>query len=70
MKFLNTYEVIFIPPHKLILKFGVPIMLLRNLNPTKGLCNDTRLIVRDLKQHIIKAEIITGTHLDQIVYIS
>ena len=39
------------------------IILLRNLNLTKGLYNDTRLIVRDLKQYIIKAEIIIGTHL-------
>ena len=69
VEFLNTLTPSGTPPHKLILKFSIPIMLLRNLSSTKGFCNGTRLIVRDLKQHIIEAEIITGTHLDQRVYI-
>ena len=43
--------------YKLILKVDIPIILLRNFNPTKRLCNSTKLI-----------EIITGTYLGQRVY--
>ena len=33
-----------VPQHLLRLKPGMPIMLLRNINPRLGLCNGTRLI--------------------------
>jgi ATP-dependent DNA helicase PIF1 len=44
-KFLNTLSVTGLPNHTLKLKIGVPIMLLWNVDPSKGLCNGTRLIV-------------------------
>jgi ATP-dependent DNA helicase PIF1 len=44
-EFLNTLEVSAMPSHKLSLKIGAPVMLLRNLNPLVGLCNGTCLIV-------------------------
>ncbi|CAD6210906.1 unnamed protein product [Miscanthus lutarioriparius] len=47
-EFLNTICMSGLPDHHLQLKVGVPIMLLRNLDPTKGLCNGTRLIVTQL----------------------
>ena len=65
MKFLNTLTSSSTSFHKLILKVGIPIMLLRNLSPTKRLCNSTKLIVKNLKQYIIEAEIITGTYFGQ-----
>ncbi len=46
VEFLNTLTSSGIPPHRLILKIGVPIMLLRNISPTEGLCNGIRLIVK------------------------
>ncbi|TVU00336.1 hypothetical protein EJB05_54231, partial [Eragrostis curvula] len=58
-----------LPDHHLQLKIGVPIMLLRNLNPSKGLCNGTRLIVTQLTHRIIEAQIITGKAKGSIVYI-
>jgi hypothetical protein len=44
--FLNTLEFSSITNHKLELKVGVPILLLRNINQSIGLCNGTRLIVK------------------------
>ncbi len=44
-EFLNTLEVSGMPSHKLSLN-DAPMMLLRNLDPSAGLCNGTRLIVR------------------------
>ena len=57
------------PPHKLHLKVGAVIMLLRNLNPKKGLCNGTRLLVVDLQRHIIEAKILTGNNANEITFL-
>ena len=43
-EYLNTLKPNGFPHHSLSLKPGMPIMLLRNLNPRQGLCNGTRLI--------------------------
>ncbi|XP_022847592.1 uncharacterized protein LOC111370120 [Olea europaea var. sylvestris] len=42
--FLNTLTPNGIPPHELKLKVNCPVMLLRNINPSEGLCNGTRLV--------------------------
>ena len=44
-EFLNSIDLSGFPPHVLQLKIGVPITLLRNINPPK-LCNGTRLAVK------------------------
>ncbi len=48
---------------------GVPILLLRNLNQSIGLCNGTRLIIKRLGQRVIEAEIITGNNVGKRVFI-
>ena len=47
-EYLNTLTPDGFPPHTLMLKPGIPLMLLRNLNPKEGLCNGTRLIFNKL----------------------
>ncbi|GBM08939.1 hypothetical protein AVEN_57478-1 [Araneus ventricosus] len=59
VEFLNSLNPSCIPLHRLELKVGCPIRLLRNLNPPK-LCNSSRLIVKALHAHIIEATILTG----------
>lgn len=68
-EFLHSQTPSGMPPHKLTLKIGTIIMLLRNMNPKKGLCNGTRLIVHSLHDHFIDAKILTGTHKNDRVYI-
>lgn len=57
------------PPHRLVLKKNAPIMLLRNLDPRRGLCNGTRLICIQFHSRVIEAEIITGTNIGTRVFI-
>ncbi|XP_024190810.1 uncharacterized protein LOC112194807 isoform X4 [Rosa chinensis] len=59
-EFLNSITAGGLPPHKLTLKVGAPIMLLRNIDPKLGLCNGTRLLCRGSYQNLIDAEILTG----------
>ena len=61
LEFANSLTPTGMPPHRLLLKKGAIVMLLRNLDVTKGLCNGTRLIVHNLHEHVIDAEIITGS---------
>ncbi|PIA57971.1 hypothetical protein AQUCO_00500123v1 [Aquilegia coerulea] len=58
-----------LPPHKLILKVGAPIILMRNLDPFGGLCNGTRLVCRWFKENLICAEILTGSFYGKPAFI-
>ncbi len=69
VEFLNTLQFNGITNHKLELKVGVPILLLRNLNQSIRFCNGTKLIVKRLGQRVIEAEIITGNNVDKRVFI-
>ncbi|KAM0911763.1 hypothetical protein ACQ4PT_013243 [Festuca glaucescens] len=44
-EFLHSVTINNFPHHELNLKVGVPVMLLRNINQSLGLCNGTRLLV-------------------------
>ena len=44
IEYLNSLTPNGIPGHTLSLKHGMPLMLMRNINPKQGLCNGTKLI--------------------------
>ncbi len=69
VEFLNTLQFSSIANHKLELKVGVLILLLRNLNQSIRLCNGTRLIIKRLGQRVIEAEIITRNNVGKRVFI-
>ena len=69
VEFLNSLNVSGLPPHKLRLKIGCPIILLRNIDPSHGLCNGTRLICKGFMRNVIDAEIAVGQHAGKRVFL-
>nr|XP_023883470.1 uncharacterized protein LOC111995771 [Quercus suber] len=69
VEFLNSLKFPGIPNHRLRLKVGLPVMLLRNINQSAGLCNGTRLVVTQLSKWVIEAKVITGSHVGNKVFI-
>ncbi|GFX29209.1 ATP-dependent DNA helicase [Trichonephila clavipes] len=55
----HSLELSGVPSHKLELKVGVPVLLMRNFNVPR-LCNCTQLQITELGRHIVKATILTG----------
>jgi ATP-dependent DNA helicase PIF1 len=68
-EFLNSLLLSRLPPHNLVLKVGVPIMLLRNMNGLKGQANGTRLIIRVMHNFVLDVEIISGKNIGARVFI-
>nr|XP_027096136.1 uncharacterized protein LOC113716034 [Coffea arabica] len=67
--FLSTLSPSDLPPHKFVLKPNAPIILLRNLDPTEGLCNGIRLIYKSLSKNMIHAQIAIGHFAGKEVFI-
>jgi hypothetical protein len=68
-EFLHKIDPPNFPQHRISLKVGVPIMLLRNINQAIGLCNGTRLMVTRLGEWVLEAKIMTGTNIGERVCI-
>ncbi|XP_074321416.1 uncharacterized protein LOC141657922 [Silene latifolia] len=56
-------------PHDLILKENCPVILLRNIQPSYGLCNGTRLICKRFYPNSVECVITTGHHRGEHVFI-
>ena len=63
IEFLQSLEPASLPPSKLSLKIGAPVIVLRNLSPKQGLCNGTRMTITQLGRSCIGG-IISGGQFD------
>ncbi|CAN1273121.1 ATP-dependent DNA helicase PIF1, partial [Linum perenne] len=61
VEFLNALTFNGMPEHQLRLKPYAIAMLLRNLNPSAGLCNGTRILLTHLGEHTLRGLIIGGS---------
>ncbi|XP_057451825.1 uncharacterized protein LOC130743602 [Lotus japonicus] len=69
IEFLNGIKGSGLPDHRLCLKIGTPIMLMRNIDVSAGLCNGTRLIVLDLRPNLIYGKVLNGNKAGTKTYI-
>ncbi|XP_058774952.1 uncharacterized protein LOC131649213 [Vicia villosa] len=56
-------------PNVIKLNVGTPIMLMRNIDQSEGLCNETRLIVTNMENHVLEIEIMGGKGHGKLIYI-
>ncbi|OWZ14895.1 Helitron helicase [Phytophthora megakarya] len=68
-EFLNSLNFSGIPRHRIVLKVGTPIIMIRNFNSDAGLCNGTRLRVVSLRERHIEATSISGPFTGKTVFI-
>ena len=70
-EYLNTINLPTLPPHelKLKIKIGAPVILLRNLSQSTGLCNGTRLCVAHISQRVVECQILSGKYINNMVMI-
>jgi len=66
---LNGLKVSGLPNHRLALKVGVPVMLLRNIDQKKGLCNGTRLQIVSLGHRVIEAKVLCGNNIGERIFL-
>jgi hypothetical protein len=69
IEFLHSLKASGLPLANLALKPGCPLMLLRNLDVTSGLCNGTRMILLEIKSRVLKCRILGGKYAGNIVFI-
>ncbi|XP_031124334.1 uncharacterized protein LOC116027048 [Ipomoea triloba] len=69
-EFLSTIRASGLPNHSLTLKVGSPVMLMRNIDHTLGLCNGTRLVVTKLGNHVVEGSILAGPNAGTKVLIA
>jgi len=69
VEFLNSLVLPGLPLAHLKLKQGCPLMLLRNLDPSIGLCNGTRLILMEIRPRVLKCRILGGKFAGTPVFI-
>ena len=68
-EFLNKMTPSGFPPHELRIKTGCIVMLLRNLDLKKGLCNGTRLVVVQGTDRVLGCTFACGSRKGQYVLI-
>jgi ATP-dependent exoDNAse (exonuclease V) alpha subunit len=69
VEYLNSITCSGLPLHKLQLKVGCPVMILRNLNPREGVCNGSRGIVTRMSNRVLEVRLLTGDHAGKTTFI-
>ncbi|KAL7131766.1 hypothetical protein ABFS83_12G026400 [Erythranthe nasuta] len=68
-EFLNTIRCSGVPSHALRIKVGAPVMLIRNIDQVRGLCDGTRLQIIRTGIHVLSCKILSGKNIGDMVFI-
>ena len=69
-EYLNSINASGLPLAELKLKIGCcPVMILRNLDPTIGLCNGAQAILINVTQHVLEVRLLGGQHAGKCAFI-
>jgi hypothetical protein len=68
-EYLRSIKSTSLPPGELRIKVGCPLILMRNLCPSNGLCNGSRMIVLALSERVLQTQLIGGDHDGQLALI-
>jgi ATP-dependent exoDNAse (exonuclease V) alpha subunit len=66
---LNSMNASGLPLAKLVLKKGCPVMVLRNLDPSQGVCNGTWGILTQMTNRVLEIRLLGGDHAGEHVFI-
>ncbi|KAF1892696.1 hypothetical protein Lal_00031969 [Lupinus albus] len=70
LEFIKSLSTSGLPNHKIKSKVGTLIMLLRNLDQPEGLCNDTRMVVTKMTNHVLEAKFMSCKNVGHHIYSS
>jgi hypothetical protein len=68
-EYLNSINCSGLPLAHLALKVGSPVMVLRNLNLSGGVCNGSRGILTRIRNRVLEVRLITGDHAGSKIFI-
>ena len=69
VELLRSLDAPGLPPGELRVKIGCPLILLVNLAPSRGLCNGTRMVLRQASHRVLEVSILGGSHHGSIALI-
>ena len=69
IEFLHSLNASGLPVAHLRLKEGCPVMILRNIDSKKGLCNGTRATITRMSNRLLELKLITGDHAGETALI-
>ena len=64
---LHTFNASGLPLHELKLKRGAPLLLMRNFNVKRNLCNETKLQLLDFSKNVLKVKVLDGSDRVELI---